>query len=510
MKHSVKSVGNHFDRKTIAIVVSAIGLVAYLAFSLIFSQLRFPNLDEGAYLYKGLQFAQGNYRPFQDYGFWTNKMYLPFYFYGWIQLLFKPGLLAPRLLAVFLGTMSVAGLWIVIRRISNDYFAAIAVWAMALNATMVSIYSIGNSQVVVICELIWIMVLVLGENRKLWQLLLGAFIAGLMVLTRENMIFVLPFLSLYIFWQHGRRNGWFTFAVMGIIIVIGHLLFWPDILYLWGRQIPFIRVLKELGGERSSIEVGQTITLASRFHSLSIANRVFFLPLTVLGLAIINWKKKAAWEKQWQFKAALFLIITLTVLVVTHILASAGQNYCIYCTTNYFAFFAPVCLILFPLIAPVLKSNSSWFSTLSTSLFVILYTTIIGFSSFEQTGYSLMNIQVPRLKEGRILEGSVYLWQTLTNKFHLDYETLRMVIPTMFGILIGLLLILILLGFQTLRYRKIKGKRPVEPRNTVSSYRIHLYPTPFPDYPGSFQQVKRYRSIFSDREPIGFCNRTRR
>ena len=170
MKHSVKSAENHLDRKTVAIIASAVGLAAYLAISLIFSQIRFPNLDEGAYLYKGLQFAEGNYRPFQAYGFWTNKMYLPFYFYGWIQLLFKPGLLAPRLLAVVLGTMSVAGLWIVIRRISNDYFAAIAVWAMALNATMVSIYSIGNSQVVVICELIWIMVLVLGENRKLWQI----------------------------------------------------------------------------------------------------------------------------------------------------------------------------------------------------------------------------------------------------------------------------------------------------------------------------------------------------
>ena len=238
--------------------------------------------------------------------------------------------------------------------------------------------------------------------------------------------------------------------------MIGHLLFWPDILYLWGRQIPFFRVPTDLGKTVNSVEVKHTVALSSRLHSLSIALRVFFLPISILGLAIANWKKKAVWEKPWQYKAALFLTIMLVILVVVHILASAGQNYCVYCTTNYFAFFVPVCLILFPLIIPLMKRKPSWISTVVTSFFVILFTTIIGFSSFEQTGYSLMNLQVPRLKEGRILEGSVYLWQMFTNKFHLDYELIRMITPAIFGFLLGLFLIILLLILQVIQNRRHK------------------------------------------------------
>jgi hypothetical protein len=461
MKNHVKLSNLHVTKKVIALVASVIGLAVYLVISLVFSQIRFPNLDEGAYLYKGLQFAQGNYVPFQPYGFWTNKMVLPFYLYGWIQLLFQPGLMAPRLLAVFLGTASVAGLWIVIRRIGNEYFAAIAVWAMALNASAASLYSIGNSQVVVIFELIWIMVFVLGENRRLWQLLAGAFIAGMMIFTRENMIFVLPFLAAYCFWQHGRRNGWLVFGMMSLVLVVGHLLFWPDILYLWERQLPSIKVLEVFKGGINIDSTGvnsSSIPLSSRLHSVSIAIRVFFLPVITLGLTLLNWKKKGRWDSPWQFKAALFLTSTLVILAVIHTLASAWQNYCVYCTTNYFAFFIPVCLILLPLIAPSLKKKSSLFVTISTSIFIVLSITIIGFSLFEQTGYSLMNIEVPRLKDGRILGGSVALWQLLTNKFHLGYEALRRIIPAGFGFGLGLILLFLLFGFLIINKRNHKSR----------------------------------------------------
>lgn len=200
MTLSVKFKDQMISHLSFANILAATGLVVYLVISLVFSQVRFPNLDEGAYLYKGLQFAQGNYTPFEPYGFWTNKMYLPFYLFGWIQLLFEPGLMAPRLLAVLLGSLGVVGLWVVVRRIGNEVFAAIAVWSMVLNPALISIYSIANSQVVVICELVWILVFVLGEDRKRWHLAIGGFLSALMVLSRENMIFVIPFLVIYCFW----------------------------------------------------------------------------------------------------------------------------------------------------------------------------------------------------------------------------------------------------------------------------------------------------------------------
>ena len=46
----------------------------------------------------------------------------------------------------------------------------------------------------------------LGEDRPLWQIILGSILAALAVLTRQNMAPVLPLLVLYIFWQHGKSD----------------------------------------------------------------------------------------------------------------------------------------------------------------------------------------------------------------------------------------------------------------------------------------------------------------
>ena len=46
-------------------------------------------LDEGAYLYKGYAFVTGQYRIYQDYGFWSNHMPLAFYIPGTVQEIFQ-------------------------------------------------------------------------------------------------------------------------------------------------------------------------------------------------------------------------------------------------------------------------------------------------------------------------------------------------------------------------------------------------------------------------------------
>jgi hypothetical protein len=68
-------------------------------------------------------------------------------------------------------------------------------------------YSVAVPQVLIACMLVWILVLVLGDGRPLWQIVLGSLLAGLMLMTRINMLPVLPLLLLYIFWQHGVKAG---------------------------------------------------------------------------------------------------------------------------------------------------------------------------------------------------------------------------------------------------------------------------------------------------------------
>ena len=218
--------------------LALLGVIIYFVQAIVYAHIRLPNLDEGSYLYKGYLLATGLYKPFQPYGFWINKMYLSFFMWGWVQAVFQPGLLAPRYVAVFLSLLSLLGLWIVSRRIGNNWLAAIAVWTLALNPTLISIYSTARSEVLIICILTWVLVLSLGAQKPTWQIIASAILAGVMILTRENMVFIFPLLIIYIFWQHGRKQGFLALSAIIIVLVLGHIIYWPGIMYLWERWLP--------------------------------------------------------------------------------------------------------------------------------------------------------------------------------------------------------------------------------------------------------------------------------
>jgi hypothetical protein len=430
------------------------GLIVYFVQSIIFSQIHYPNLDEGAYLYKGYQFATGAYQPFQAYGLWTNKMYLSFYIFGWIQRFFSPGLLAPRLFAVFLGTFSVVGTWLVSRRLSNGWLAALVVWAVALNPTLISIYSIGNTQVLVIFILVWSLVLILGKDRPTWKIIAGSVLVGLMVFCRENMVFVLPFFVIYIFWQHGKRKGLLALGTLVTVLVIGHLIFWPEIMRLWERWIPSsIGSLLSLNNSDGTTRDVIQISLISRFHSLSLAIRTFIVPILGSVIALLLWTKKSAWKSPENRRAVIFLEFTFFTLLITHVWASIGKDYCVYCTTNYFAFWGNLGLILMAAAFGSFNKSPNLLSKILIYLSIPVISTIVWYSYFEKIGYSLMNLAVPRVKEGKILGGTVAFWQLLQNKFNVDLETSRALIPAIIGFVFGLTILFILI-FVFLKIRK--------------------------------------------------------
>ena len=161
-----------------------------------FAHLQESVLDEGAYLYKGYLFASGQYIPYQPYGPWTNHTPLAFLIPGAIQLVFGPGIRTARYASIVMAVLMLLGVWILARRFGNRWWAAAAVWALALNPAMLKAYSTAVSQGLVACMLVWTLVLVMGERRPLWQIVLGSGLAGLMVMTRINMLPVLPLLPL--------------------------------------------------------------------------------------------------------------------------------------------------------------------------------------------------------------------------------------------------------------------------------------------------------------------------
>src|SRR5215211_7868644 len=122
-------------------VITVIGVIFYITQSWYFANSLDSIGDEGSYLYKGYMFARGDYEPFQEYTFWTNKAPLSFLIPGYIQLWFGPGLRAARYFAIFLGVLMMIAIWITARRLGGKLWAALAVWIFALSFSQIAVYS---------------------------------------------------------------------------------------------------------------------------------------------------------------------------------------------------------------------------------------------------------------------------------------------------------------------------------------------------------------------------------
>ena len=453
--HHDKQVGV-IRRLPVPEIIALVGLILYTVQAVIFSRIRMPNLDEGSYLLKGLLFAKGVYVPFQPYGFWVNKMYLSFLIWGWIQELFGAGLQAPRLFAVLFSVLSVVGTWIVARRLSNRWLAALAVWVLAFTPSLISTYSIANSQVLIIFMLVWILVFTLGADRPLWQLILGAMLTGVMVLTRENMVFVLPLLIVYIFWEHGKRKGLFALAAMSIVLIIGHLIYWPDIMQLWIKWLPFKSLLGVQQGNVSTGTSAQHVgLLATRLDSLALAIRENFVPFAGSLLVLLLWPRKKDWPSTSHFRAAVFLAVSFVILLVSHAWASLGDNACIYCFTNYFAFWGVEGLLLVVVTLGALNKTPSLFSKIAIIGGLVMVCSAIFYSWSEQIGGWLLNLPVPRVQNGHLLAGLTTLWHVLNNKYNIAYADARQYVPPVIGLLVGLTVVLVLyLAFHRYSARK--------------------------------------------------------
>jgi hypothetical protein len=443
-KSSKNSISLFRNRLPLPEILALTGFILYLIQSLIYIHTRLPNLDEGSYLFKGLLFAKGVYTPFQPYGFWVNKMYLSFTIWGWLEAITKPGLLIPRYFSFVLGLLTVTGTWIVARRISNRWLAAGIVWVLALNPTMIIGYSLANSEILVIFELILIFVLCLGEKRTAWQVITGSALAGIMVLTRENMVFVLPLLIGYIFWQNGRRIGLISLGALIFVLVVGHAIYWPNIWELWSRWFPpnifkFFQYTTGNGGINSAANS----SFLERLHSLAVAMRIYFIPFVGSIIALLLCPRRKLWPNPARFKTAVFLASTFFILLITHLAASLGLDYCVYCSTSYFGFWGITGTLFLVITFSIMNRNPSWIPKMAMILVLIGTSTLIWYSYFERIGVALVNLPFPRMRNGTLQPGWTTLWPILRDRFQMDYLVARKLVTIIIGLIVGIIFIIL-------------------------------------------------------------------
>jgi hypothetical protein len=154
-------------------IISLLALLIFTAQGLYFTHHLDITMDEGTYLMKGVLFINGKYQPFQEYGPLTNKMPLAYLVPGAAQVILGPGLRTGRYFSVFLGALVVFGIWVAARRLGGRWWAAISTLILAASAANIMFYSLAISQGLTAALLTWSLALVLGKDRKLWELLVG-------------------------------------------------------------------------------------------------------------------------------------------------------------------------------------------------------------------------------------------------------------------------------------------------------------------------------------------------
>jgi hypothetical protein len=414
-------------------------------------------------------FARGDYYPFQEYTFWTNKAPLSFLIPGYVQLWFGPGLPQARYFAVFLGFLMLIAIWITAQRLGGKVWAALAIWVFAVSFAQTSVYSEAVSQGLVACMLAWMFALTLGDRRRpLWQLVLGSALAMLIVMTRQNMAVVPALLAGYIFWQYGPKAGWWSLATSAALFIAFHLAYWPGILQIWAPWLPQ-SLTPFLDRFRVSAQLTQTdfvfdASTLSRLQSFATGvHDHFFIFLGSLS-ALILWPKRDAWKSSAQFKMAVFLGLTFFSLFLMHTLASLPTDYCVHCFSAYQTFYSTAGMFFII----VVFSNGIRFSKWRLSLLVVallFFAANLGLYYYQSWGdWLLNNIGVPRVnrifRQGEF--ATIPLRDILTYTFGLSTELQKRVVPVAGGLFLGLLLISLAWAFQRFfLQRNWAGKYPL-------------------------------------------------
>lgn len=436
------------NKKIISYIVALIGLGFYLIRSWEYiNTIASIILDESLYIYKGYLFASGKYVPYQDYGPWTNHLPMSFLIPGYVQVLFGPGIRTARYFVFFLGTTSMIALWLVAKRLGGHWWAAMAIWAISLNTMWVESFSFWTAQILVNSFILWIFVFSLGEKRTTLELVLGGVLAGILGMTRLNLLPFIGLYILYIFWQNGWKKGlFFVLAFSGIFITL-NIIYWPNILKFWASWLPinltpFLNDFRfNLAGSNNRLDWVNPFfpisawlndpshTAWSQIQALFRAFRWSLLPFLSVLVTIALMPKRKNWKSETQYKISMLLIVTYLTSIGIHMAASlSGKSCSFYCIEYYMLFFNVLgLLVIISAFSSFSNKPSFWKSVLVVATIVLVFAGINYEYSTENKGKNfltnlVLDFQIPRIEAGKLKGGFAPVSVVLEAKTDFEYN----------------------------------------------------------------------------------------
>jgi hypothetical protein len=444
---------NHYVYAAMLVLLLAV----FLTQAFLFAHRLPSRVDEGSFLVKGYFFVTGKYRPFADYGPWTNNMPLAYLIPGIPQALFGPGLLVGRYFAIVAALLTLVALWLVSKRLAGRWWALLPVAALALSPAWVATNVQAVSQVLVACQVAWLLVFLLDENRADWHIALAALLSASATLTRQNMVFMMAFVVLYVWWQFGFRKALLAFVFAAVPFFAVHALFYPRIMTLWYTWLPgtIKRALNvgfiQGGGEQVWRPDGGLIHRVSSFF---LTMRYYFIPLFGSVLTLPMLLRRAYWRSPFQHRLQISLSLLFIILFYLHAWASLSKNYCIFCFSNYVAFFLPIAALITTLTLRAAIADKKKLPLIIALVLLLLLVPGIFFASVDTVGRVILALPVPRVKGGALAGGTTLLWTLIRNRFGFEYDQILLALPPAFGLILFALFVLALI----ISYRMMKGK----------------------------------------------------
>lgn len=395
-------------------------------------------VDEGSFMIKGYYFVSGEYRPFEDYGPWTNNMPLAYLIPGIPQVLFGPGLRTGRYFAAFCAALTLVGVWLVISRLTNRWWALAGVAAFAVNPAWVATNVQAVSQPLAACLTTWMLVLLFGEKRSNLHIAGAAVLSAAATLTRQNMVFLMPFVVLFVWWRDGFKRALLAFTCAAAPFITVHAIYYPKIMQLWYSWFP--KGLKNILGVGTVGGGGKQVwrpdgTTIDRITAFFLATRYYFLIAAGFLLPFPFAIQKKKWQNEEDWKRAISLTILFTFMTILHGWASLTKNYCIFCFPNYLAFFIPSGLLLAVLLLHNVFTRKIRIPILFQIVLLLAMCAGVFLASRETVGRLLLDMKVPRIRAGRFVGGVTEVWELFRNRFGWEYDRSLLLLPPVFGAL---------------------------------------------------------------------------
>ena len=461
MWNSLKKIWFRFHT-WVAVIVALLGLAYFISLALGFADSLPAGPNEGEILIKGYQFAAGRYQPYEDYSPRLHQMPLAYLLPGAIEQLFGQGIDTGRAYAVVVGILTMIGLWLAVRRNSDVWWAAAAIWVINLNPLYVQTLSRVATESLVSMLFAWMLYFGLGAERQDWELGVAGFFAGLAVIVQFNLLLVLLIFVLYIFWQFDKHAGWLVVAAGVLPLIVIHIVYWPGILQIWANLVPedSIAWLEPYRSPKPGlllpadfswwpvktwIREPQNLAWVG-IRALGEAVRVNFVVFFgfLVTLFLWPWRRKnrpggRSISKAFfnQHKQVVFLVVTFLTLFVIQLWAANGRTCLFTCLPESIMNFFIFGLVLVP------AASVGWWEEMPFSKQILVVTIVFlvllalefnyhsDYADFRSdvVRYTL-DLKLPAWRDGKLAEGDKKAWEVLAEKTNFDQEPVRQFILT--------------------------------------------------------------------------------